>query len=55
MSCYQINEDRKSHYTATYTCQSSGGELIDIDTNVEQAFISTKLKDQAWIGKYVRN
>ncbi len=53
MSCYQINNDATSHYSATRTCQSSGGELIDIDSNVEQAFISTKVDKYTWIGKYI--
>ena len=52
MSCYQINKDTKSHTYAASTCQLSGGDLINIDTNVEQAFISTKNKAKAWIGKY---
>ncbi|CAB3996190.1 Hypothetical predicted protein, partial [Paramuricea clavata] len=52
MSCYQINKDTKSHTYAASACQLSGGDLINIDTNVEQAFISTKNKAQPWIGKY---
>ncbi|CAB4041304.1 Hypothetical predicted protein, partial [Paramuricea clavata] len=49
MSCYQLNKDTKSNYRAASTCQRSGGDLTNIDTNVEQAFILTILIDKTWI------
>ena len=53
MSCYQINTDSKSYYSADLACQKSGGGLTDITSNVEQAFISTKVTvNIAWTGKY---
>ncbi|XP_028395191.1 uncharacterized protein LOC114519267 isoform X2 [Dendronephthya gigantea] len=50
-SCYQINKDMKSVYYASRECKNAGGDLMNIDTNVEQAFILTK-KDVAdsWFG-----
>lgn len=55
MSCYQFNKDSRSYYLAQRRCQSSGGDLVNIGSNVEQAFITTwhlKYKlVRPWIGK----
>ena len=55
MSCYQINTDAKLHYNADLACQKLGGDLVDITSNVEQAYIATKVKvPLALIGKYYK-
>ena len=55
MSCYQLNKDTTSNFWAAIRCQRSGGDLTNIDNNVEQAFIFTRFKDStAWIGEYFK-
>lgn len=53
MSCYQLNKDTKTYSDARIACEKSGGGLINIGGNVEQAFIAIKHKGggDAWIGK----
>lgn len=56
MSCYQINTDTKSYYSADLACQQKGASLVDITSNVEQAYIASKVNVPiAWTGKCYRN
>lgn len=51
-SCYQMNRDTKSQLSASRSCQSLGGDLVDIDNNVEQAFVASQVvASNAWIGR----
>ena len=50
-SCYQFNMPAKDFKSATVECQRSGGELVSIDSNVEQGFMNIQVKYESWIGK----
>ena len=55
--CYQFNYDKKNWQAARLQCQQRGGELVSINSPVEQAHVSLEageygLATYAWIGVY---
>lgn len=55
--CYQFNKEYKSWAVARSKCQKQGGDLVSINSPVEQAHISLEvgpfgLNSYAWIGMF---
>ncbi|KAK5920582.1 hypothetical protein CgunFtcFv8_024378 [Champsocephalus gunnari] len=49
-SCYVLSTEKASWEQSRQNCRAGGADLVIVDSNEEQEFITSMIKEQTWIG-----